>query len=207
MTTKIVVLLFTTLAVAKSCDKADFETPQPTGAKNLTNVPTKLHGKYVSLEDSSVLRINDRSIIRDKTANYTMHRSELDEKERLKVKHDTTFYEDNMHISLRLFGDSIKAKIDYVDTLIYISDYGVIKYANDYFLSKRNSKQKWEVTKLTLNRKELVISSTFTKEDVAALRKQLKTSDTTLVFNPTKIQFKKFVKEGGFRNQEKFKRQ
>jgi hypothetical protein len=207
MTTKIL-FLFTTLAVAKSCDKADFETPQPAGVKNLTTVPTKLHGKYVSLEDSSVLRINERTIVRDKTENYTIHKSELDEKEKLKVKHDTAFYEDNMHISLKLFGDSIKAKVDYNDTLLYISDHGSIrKYGNGYFLSRENSKQKWVVTKLVLNKNELAINSTFTKEDIDALRKLLKTSDTTLVFNPTKNQFRKFVKEGGFRSQEKFRRQ
>jgi hypothetical protein len=207
MTTKIFLVL-TTLTFAKSCNQADFEKPQPEGAKNLKTIPSRFQGKYESLEDSSLLQITGKSILRYKTERHSVHKNELDSAEKTMIKRDTVFYEKNMRITVRPLGDSLKITLNYTDTLVYLSDKGVIrKYGKSYFLNREISAQKWEVRKLQLNKNGLTISSTQTKEDINVLRKQLKTSDSTLVFSPTKTQFRQFIKEGGFRNQEKFRRQ
>jgi hypothetical protein len=207
MTTKIFLVL-TTLTFAKSCNQADFEKPQPEGVKNLKTIPSRFHGKYESLADSSLLRVTGKSILRYKTERHSVHKNELDSVEKIMIKSDTVFYEKNMRIAVRPFGDSLNIVLNYTDTLVYLSDKGIIrKYGKNHFLNREISAQKWEVKKLQLNKNELAIGSTQTKEDINVLRQQLKTSDSTLVFSPTKTQFRQFLKEGGFRNQEKFRRQ
>ena len=95
----------------------------------------------------------------------------------------------------------------FADTLIYMpSDMILRTYKGHYFLNKK-SKLKWEVKSITIDNKKLILSSTQTKEDINLLRQLFATSDTTLVFNPTKKQFRQFLKQGGFKYKETYRRQ
>ena len=206
MTSKLLTIIIV-LTYAKSCNKAYFERPQPNDTKNLTLVPSKLHGIYTSITDSSSLHITDKSIIRNNIEIYSIHKNELDSIESFFTK-DTIFQEDNIAFDVKIFGDSLKARMTFADTLIYMpSDMMLRRYKGHYFLNKRKSELKWEVKSITIDHKKLILSSTQTEEDINLLRQLLATSDTTLVFNPTKKQFGQFLKQGGFKDKETYRRQ
>jgi hypothetical protein len=207
MTSKLLTVLII-LTYAKSCNRADFERPQPDDTKNLTLIPSKLHGKYISLTDSSILYITNKSIIVHKTEIHSMHKNELDSIESKNITRDTIFHEDNTIFDVKIFGDSLKAKLTFTDTLIYISSDMILrKYKGQYFLNKRKSELKWEVKTIAVDNNDLTLSSTQTKEDINTLRQLLRTSDTTLIFNPTKKQFGQFLKQGGFKDKEVYRRE
>jgi hypothetical protein len=204
---KVAVLILTIAAAARSCDKADFEKPQPDGTKNLTAMPAELKGKYLGEEDSAQMVVDDRGILVHRSDRHSMHISQVDSADRPKLRRDTSFYEKDVFLRLRLTDDSVRIIASYDDTVLFLpgGDY-LRKYNNDYLVSKRLKERKWGVTLVSLMGNNLSLRTTQTKEDIKALQSLLATSDSTLIFNPTRSQFDKFVKSGGFRLVETFKK-
>src|SRR5210317_1030893 len=138
MTSKLLTILIV-LTYVKSCNKANFERPQPNDTKNITQIPSKLHGIYTSITDSSSLHITDKSIIRNKIEIYSIHKNELDSIESKLFTKDTIFQEDNIAFDVKIFGDSLKARMTFADTLIYMpSDMILRTYKGHYFLNKKS---------------------------------------------------------------------
>jgi|SRR5689334_11617984 len=194
------------LASASTCDQAKFEKPQPDETKDLLVVPKKLHGEYRSQTDSSRLYITGKSIIEQTQLADTVHKNELDSAERVQLKRDTTFREDNVIGDVRILGDSISVRFIVLDTLsLSDSTIKLRKYKGNYFLSRRSG-ESWYVSKIEIHHGQLTFSST-SSGDIEPLQKISGTSDSTIVFNPTKKQFRGFLKQGGFRKVEVYKRQ
>jgi hypothetical protein len=194
-------------AMARSCDKADFEKPQPDGTKNLTAIPADLKGKYLGEADSAQMAVDDRGILVHRTDRHSMHISQVDSVDRPKLRKDTSFYDDNVFLRLRLSGDSVRIIASYDDTVLFLPGGDCLrKYGKDYLVSKRLAEKKWDVKLLSLKSNKILMRSTQTKEDIKALQTLLGTSDSTLIFNPDRSQFDRFVKGGGFRLVETFRK-
>jgi hypothetical protein len=202
---KLAILIITLAAAARSCDKADFEKPQPDGVKNLTAMPVELKGKYFGAEDSAQMVVDDRSILVHRSDRHSMHVSQVDSVDRPKLRKDTSFYDKGVFLRLRLTGDSVRVIASYDDTLLFLPGGDCLrKYGKDYLLSKRIGDRKWDVKLASIKGNKILVKSTQTKEDIKALQTLLGTSDSTLIFNPNRAQFDKFVKGGGFRLVETF---
>lgn len=187
-----------------------FNEPQPTNTENLSKFPKRLHGQYFSLADNSTLSISDKLIQRTYDYDYKVHPNQLDSNSRLL---DDTIIDltTNEKTVVKRDGDSLITHIHYIDTLFQIDyDNVVRKFKGYYFLNTRYDKSSWEVKKIQLVKGQLLISSISTKEDIENLKEITETATDTIPpyrFTATKKQFKKFIKNDGFSDNETFFRQ
>jgi hypothetical protein len=184
-----------------------FTEPQPTDTDNLSNFPRRLKGVYLSLSDSSTLSINDKLIQRTYDFDYKIHPNQLDSTARLSG--DTLMNVETKERELiKRDGDSLLIHIHNVDTLFLMNyDNVVRKFKGYYFLNTRYDKTSWSVEKMQLSKGQLIISGISTKEDMENLKEITETAQDTVAnynFTATKRQFKKFVKNDGFRDSETF---
>jgi hypothetical protein len=201
------------LILSACIDSARFEVPQPEGVQDEKSVPKKLFGKYLSTSDSSVLTINEYSIIKEKQTIEKGLKSILDSSER--VMHDTSFTRIEFNLSLRLTfvrrqiqrGDSVFIHTNSVDTLYLRNNRFVIrKFKGYFFLSKRIFSDSWQVRKLEKIKGGIIIGEIATKQELNELRAITEVHDSTNTFKPTKQQFKKILQQDGFKSEEKFLR-
>jgi hypothetical protein len=197
------------ILVLTSCDNGvRFEIPQPEGQSNEKITPKKLIGEYFSVEDSSRLSITSGQMTKTLITNLSLHKSELDSSDRVIFKNDSTFSQtdSNMKINVVIKGDSVFEHVVYKDTIFKASRGDLLrKFKGYYFLNRRTSKNNWNVTKLTKTRKGLTLGTVTGKEDIDNLRELTETkSDTIYNFRPTRKQFKRFIKNNGFKDEETF---
>ncbi len=194
-----------------SCDPVvSFTEPQPLNMKNLSDFPRRIQGKYLSMEDSSTLIINNKLIQRIYDYEQKIHPSQLSADE--KLSGDTLINQaTNEKILVMFDGDSILYRLHYTDTIFLINyDNVVRKFKGYYFLNTRFGKNGWEVKKLQLSKGQLVVSSISGQSDIDNLKAIAETvQDTTLPyqFKATKKQFKKYIRNEGFSDNEIFLRQ
>ena len=202
---------FIILTSLSACEPpVTFNEPQPTDTENLSKFPKRLHGQYCSLADNSTLSISEKLILRTYDYDYKVHPNQLDSTSRLLG--DTIIdLTTNEKTVVKRDGDSLITHIHYIDTLFQMDyDNVVRKFKGYYFLNTRYDKTSWEVKKIQLVKGQLVISSISTKEDIENLKEITETATDTIPpykFTATKKQFKKFIKNDGFSDNETFVRQ
>ena len=184
-----------------------FSEPQPTNTTNLSKFPIRLEGQYLSLADSSALSIGEKLIIRVYDHHYKVHPNQLDSSSRI-VGDTVIDIETNKKTLIKRVGDSLLVHIHYTDTLFQMNyDNVVRKFKGYYFLNTRYDKESWEVKKIELSKRQLVISSVSTKLDLENLKEITETTQDTIPpynFTTTKRQFKRFIKNDGFSDNEIF---
>jgi len=184
-----------------------FNEPQPTDTDNLSKFPDRLKGQYLSLSDSSILLIGDKTIERIYDFDQKINPAQLDSN--LRLSGDTIINLSNHTKAVAKHeGDSLVTHIHEVDTIFQMDyDNVVRKYKGYYFLNKRYDKESWEVKKVELSKGELVVSSISTKQDIENLKSITESPQDTVApynFALTKKQFKEFIKKDGFTEAEKF---
>ena len=107
-------------------------------------------------------------------------------------------------------GDTIIAYYFYSDTIFRISEKNILKsFKRKYYLNMYRNSSEWEVKQLFLDNDTLWINA-IAVDDKKLLEHlpTFKEKDTKFVskyrIDPTKRQFKKFVKQGGFMDKEKY---
>lgn len=106
-------------------------------------------------------------------------------------------------------GDSVILHSNWVDTLFDISSGNVLKkFKGYYFLNKYHGDNAWEVNKLFLQEGVLSIGSISKEDDIQKLKALTETTNDTVntQFALSKRQFKKFVNQEGFSEEETFTR-
>lgn len=106
-------------------------------------------------------------------------------------------------------GDSIVEHINETDTIFIIDKVNVLKkFKGYYFVNTYMFQNNWNVRKLEFSYNKLTLSSINAKDDIEQLKAITETTqDTTpYVFSPSRNQFKKFVRNEGFRDSEEFVR-
>ncbi len=183
-----------------------FTIPQPADVAPLSGFPKRIQGKYLSSEDSSVLQITSNSVIRVFDFYRKVHVSQLDSNQQ--IIGDTLFdLQTNSGELIQIEGDSIVTHINEIDTLFAIDKQNVLKkFKGYYFLNTCFSENTWEVKKLGLLKGTLILGRINREEDLDQLRVLTETpqDSTPYVFSPTRKEFKKFVRNDGFRENEEF---
>ncbi len=184
-----------------------FDEPQPTGTDNLAKFPNRIQGQYISLHDHSTLSISDKLIQRIYDYDYAVHSNQLDSNS--KLAGDTIIdLITNERTLIRRAGDSLVNHMHYIDTLFQMnSDNVVRKFKGYYFLNTRYEKESWEIKKIKLSKGHLVISSISIKLDLENLKQITENQQDTVApynFSTTKRQFKEFIRNDGFRDNETF---
>lgn len=194
-----------------SCEPpVTFTEPQPANTKNLNKFPNRIRGNYLSLADNSILCIDRNSIQRIYDYDYKIHPNELDSNSTLKGDTiiDPVTFEKTI---IKRDGDSLITHVHYRDTLFLLSNDNILKkYKGYFFINLRYTDGNWEVKKIRLHKGQLTISSISTEIDLKNLEAITESPQDTVppyTFTPTKKQFKKFVQQDGFSDEEVFVKQ
>lgn len=202
------ILIFILLTSFLACEPpVTFSEPQPINKNNLAEFPNRIQGLYLSTKDSSTLSIEKNLIQRIYDYQYKIHPNQLDSTSRIDGDKIINL-KDNQQIPIKRVGDSLLANIHYNDTLFTLTKDNVLrKYKGYYFLNKRFEKKGWEVKKIGFSKGQMTISSISTKFDIENLKEITENIEDTIApynITTTKRQFKKFVKNDGFRDKEIF---
>lgn len=195
------------LFILASCENAvRFEVPQPEGLKDEGSIPKKIQGSYLSLKDSTTIEITHDLIIRTTQNDYKGILNDLDSIDRAQIKGDTSYseIESSARLDVTIKGDSIFQHLDLRDTLFSLANMDVLrKYKGYYFLNTMVETGRWNVTKLGMTKKGILLGTISGKEELANLRELNNvTGDTVYNFKPSRKRFKKFIKEEGFSSEE-----
>jgi hypothetical protein len=205
---KISPIILLTIILA-SCDSSvRFEVPQPDSKSNEKAIPENLIGEYSSLSDSSTLIVTSGQIIKTAISDIAVLKTEMDSADQVQFKNDTTFSVVNSLLisDITVRGDSLFEHFVFKDTIFSASRGDVLrKFKGYYFLNERTSQNNWHVTRLATTKKGLTLATVSTSEEIKNLRELTETtSDSIYNFNPTRKQFKKFVKMKGFTNEHHY---
>jgi hypothetical protein len=184
-----------------------FNQPQPVATKSLSHFPEKIRGDYFSSNQPLVITVRDTMILKTFDYHFKVHKDSLDTT--VYLKGDTLIEkESGEKMKVNLLGDTITLHVHEVDTMFVISDGSVLrKYKGYYFLNARQDKNAWSVQKLSLTKGLLTIGNISSEADIDNLKELTETKEDTTTYNfrLTKKQFKNFIKDNGFSNQDTFK--
>lgn len=186
-----------------------FEQPQPAGVDSITNFPANLRGQYISSDKASILTISEDKIYR----NYDYELKIAFNKDSLtdyKLIGDTLYDRSSGTAEyVRKEGDSITRHIQYTDSIFRISEFQVVKkYKGFFFLNDFLGADVWSVRKLGYSRGILSIAAISAVREIDELNKIAESPKDTLTYHfaLSKKQFRKFLRNDGFRNEELFYR-
>jgi hypothetical protein len=212
MTSPKYLLSFFFLASLTACEPSiTFTEPQPAATDNLSEIPRRVQGRYLSLKDSSILLVSPSLISRIYDFNYKVHISKAESG--MQKSGDTLIDPKTNEKQLIVDGgDSLLRNAHYVDTLFMLGsgEHVLKKFKGYYFLNKRHAAESWEVRKMEQTRGKLIISSLSEEKDLASLKEITESREDTAApyhFTATQQQFKEFVKSNGFHDNETFVRQ
>jgi hypothetical protein len=202
---RIKIIVLATLVLVSCGDLVRFEEPQPTGQSNEKRIPKRLIGQYLSLDDSSKLIIAKGLVVKYSVSNFS---DKVDSIYMKGIKGDTTYSgtEDKLKFDVVVKSDSTFQEWGYYDTLFDVTKGDILReYKGHYFLNEKSATSSWRVTTLTKIENGLTLGTISTKDDINNLRTVTETkSDTIFSFRPTKKEMRKFLKDKGFSDRDKF---
>lgn len=186
-----------------------FTEPQPAGNDNLSNFPGRIQGRYLSLEDSSMLEVSGQTIRRIYDLNLEIHVDSLSDD--LVLSGDTLLFRTTGEKApVTRQGNLLLAHFQHEDTLFSLNpDHLLRKSKGNFFLNTRHDTHSWEVLKLQLEKGHLSISKISEEEDLGKLREISESVQDTVApyqFTMSKKQFNEFVRKEGFAQTETFVR-
>ena len=208
MKKSVVTIVIVTL-ILDSCEPAaTFDRPQTDNVKSLTSFPDRLQGNYLAADQASTVTISDKLVTRHYDFDYRRHKDSLDSS--YKIVGDTLInVTEGTKEKILLKGDTIIQHANWIDTLFNISADNVLKkFKGYYFLNNHYNDNAWEVKKLSPKKGNLTIGSISDQDDIQKLKEITETPDDTASthFTLTRRQFKSFVRQNGFDEQESFTR-
>lgn len=207
MKPRILALILLLAWAFESCEPtATFDRPQPADKESLTSFPSRMQGRYLSTDQSTVLVINDQRILIHAKSEFNVHKDSLGSQ--FKLVGDTLFnlIEGSKKL-VSVNGDSIIQQEAMTDTLFSISSENVLKKFKGYcFLNSQYQEKSWETKKLSLKNGVLTVGVIANKEEIQKLNELTETAEDTVSapFSLSRRQFRKFVKGGGFQGEETF---
>ena len=126
----IVIIIIVTLS---SCEAPiTFTEPQPSNTKSLSKFPNRIQGNYKNLSDSSLLSINEKSIVR--IYDFDMKQSLKDLDSTVVISGDSAIdTKTNERTFIKIVGDSIVAHFHVEDTILSIDKQGILKKFKGYY--------------------------------------------------------------------------
>jgi hypothetical protein len=197
---------FCLLAWLSACEPiATFEKPQPENTRNSVRIPQKLAGTYRNAYGNTFIFITNQTVTRQQCYEERTHQKDLDST----VVLQGGFLVDlatKARIKVTLIGDSVVQREEFLDTLLNLAGDDVLKkFKGRYFLNQKYGEKSWGVTSLAFRKGALLVQTIATPEELVKLKAITNiTSDCPVIFNPTKKQFREFLKQNGFRTEETF---
>jgi len=187
-----------------------FDEPQPVETKSLSSFPNKIRGNYLSSDQPLILTISEKMIFKTFDYDIKVHKDSLDLDTSYYLKADTIIDKHSGEkMKVNLLGDTLIVHVHDIDTSFAISDTNVLKkFKGYYFLNIRQDNNTWSVQKLSLTRGALTFGNISAITDINHLKEFTETTADTTSYNfkLTKKQFKSFIKEDGFADEETFTR-
>ena len=182
-----------------------FKVPQPKGVENLKIFPEILLGKYSSVADTSIIRIESDRIISEYRENLLMTKAEFREETGDSISTDTSFtFIGNWNINIKSFGDSVKVFSRKDDELFKISDRHILReYKGYYFLNQKDTNDYWGVKVIRLFKDTLEFDFILSDEDIKNIKnitsvetvKDSSEESTSYYLDPTKRELKRILKK------------
>lgn len=226
MKTTLRLLLFPALIIFcfTSCEQQavlEFEEPQPANVKNATEFKKKFRGNYLSLEDSSVLQIHPKLLLRTNAYYFRIAKNEIDTMKGWKISGQKLYSPDfQQGVSFSLQHDSVHFTLNSTDTLFRtgaenISNNILRFYKGRYYLNRRTAENRWQLSSLGFDKDGKLLYAAVT--DSTDLENMQQFTVVTGVQNeegktvahiarPAQKEFRKFMKKSGFHKQEAFVR-
>jgi hypothetical protein len=187
---KLCYLIFSILLLTGCEPRVTFEDPQPIDVKGLSKVSKNLIGNYFCKAGSTFLTIDKDLIFKQEFF--------IDS-----IINDTTSI---FKIIIPEFYYGTQKVKSYEDT-IFNFKYGDIfkKFKGIYFLNHQYEKGKWGVKKITINKNYLKLGQIGSKEELKTIRNITDVrEDSITTFKLTKKQFKEFLKNKNFRQENEY---
>ncbi|HUH26105.1 MAG TPA: hypothetical protein VLY87_05725, partial [Flavobacterium sp.] len=165
-----------------------------------SSFPKKITGSYHNYENNADLIIENQTVLLKYHFQDTLNKSALTELQK------------ETEVTTNPFNDSLFiAKYTITDTLFDVRKGDVIrKWKGHYFLNSQNEQNNWEVQKLTYKNQIVSINDIIEEESLLKLDEITDTPTDTIrpkTYTLSKKQFKEFVKQNGFSEQNSYIKQ
>jgi hypothetical protein len=208
-------LLFVLLVLMISCKQSEvptdgnnfyFENPQPINDSELSSIPNKFKGIYMS-EDSIFLNITNNMIFSEREYKFKFHKNQLDSlKEYFDVVDGKYISKDKKEIfNSKKVGDSIEFASKNIDTIFQLSDMQKAKRINGFLVLNQKDSIYWKVKLISLNKNTLAIKQLYSEDDLKRMDSITKIHSKKLdslsyIISPSRKEFKSFneIKDFGY---------
>src|SRR4030042_2714735 len=202
------ILLF--IIIAGCSPTVLFNSPQPAEKKDLVQFPSRYHGIYESLEDSSVYLVEKYMIRQRNIIDISVPRTEIDTSQDV-ILEDNLLYvkETGEKVPVTFRNDSVFGTLTTYDTTFFISDKGILrKFKGYYFMNFWQEENQWMVYKLKFTKDGNATLCGISKdEEIDQIKaiisveeiKNDKGEGQKYIIKPEKGDFKKLIELGYFR--------
>lgn len=183
-------------------DNQQFTQPQPVNTKSEIAFPSKLKGSYRSLQDSSILNIQEHCIVRTKNYNIKISNQSVDSL--FMWKQDSLIDKETQEIYPAQKGiDSTTLFIYNEDTVFQLNRFNNLKYSRkQYFLNIQQANQNWVVKIFAFQNDTLILSNY--ADTLTKTTDTLQNQEIPKPLNVSKRDFRKLVKQHAFTERERF---
>jgi hypothetical protein len=194
-----------------------FNSPQPAGKKDLVQFPSRYHGIYESLEDSSVYLVEKNMIRKRNIIDISVPRTEIDTSQDVILEDNLlSIKETGEKVPVTFRNDSVFGILTTYDTTFMISDKGILrKFQGNYFLNFKQEEDQWMVYKLKFTKDGTATACGISKDDEIDQIKEIMTVEEKknekgegeiYIIKPEKGDFKKLIEQGHFRECTQYKK-
>lgn len=189
-----------------------FENPQPVDNSELSKIPAKFQGIFMS-SDSTFLNIKNNVILSERFLKFKVHKDKIDS---LKLDFD---YLNGTYISkvnhqvfeTNKIGDSIELFKKQIDTLFIPSNSQKVKQVNNYLILNTNDLIYWKIRILSLENNTLKLKSIYSDEDLKKINsitknKSEKIDSSSFIIRPTRREFKNILNLKKLGEEQQFKK-
>lgn len=205
--------LFGTVILFTRCDEPaqHFVVPQPEGENDLSKFPLRFRGNFLSSKDSSILQIGERYIARIYDFTMEGNINKIDSNFRLIGDSLLLDIQENDTFRIVRQDSLLRLQIHMIDTIFnaQLKDWYRLRKMKGYlFLNNWCGDSCWMVQKIEIKRGRLSIGDLKVPEDIEKLDAITENPepDSTGIRNyqPSKREFRKFVRQSGFSEKEDF---
>lgn len=150
---------FISLVLLISCSESEvlFINPQPAGIESVKTIDSQLCGTYISLLDSTVLKIEPNLVTLSHFLDLKFSKNEMDSADFL--KNDTLWLnKEKLNLPVKHIGDSELIYLPITDTMFFSgSTYTLKYYRNHYFINKSYHNKYYELCCIYFKPKKQVL--------------------------------------------------
>jgi hypothetical protein len=209
--------LFIGLLFLVSCKKTDdpyagfdmyFEKPQPINDSELSTIPNKFQGLFMS-KDSFFVRIEEKEILIENYLKFRIHKTDLDS-----LKEFFSYPNGKVKLSTKnISGDSLEIIKKDIDTFFVFSDSQKAKRIDGKLVLNYKDSIYWKIKAISLEKNILKIKYIYSEEDLKRIDSLTKVKSTmidssTYILRPSRNEFKRvlnLIKLGETREYKKVK--